>query len=192
MNMDRMIQQITSRRVNRVLLSDSEDDLPPLKKSKSLPTLLHDIPPFRLEPSAIPPPVSSSLPPMVDLNCSSDSCDSQDSDDSQPLNNSIRRERLIQRKVGQVPGMKTLIVCNLPRDISIQELRDIFETYGIIRDIYIPKNMEKTSPYFGTVKGFALIKFLKPESALQAFRRLYKKLTIRNRFVKLQFAKEDR
>ncbi len=58
------------------------------------------------------------------------------------------------------PGIKTIITRNLPRDISEMKLRSIFEKYGPIRDIYIPRNVDSTSPYFGTIKGFALIKFL--------------------------------
>jgi RNA recognition motif-containing protein len=54
-------------------------------------------------------------------------------------------------------NIKTIIARNLPRDITMDELRFIFEKYGVVRDIYIPKNQDTQSAYFGTIKGFALI-----------------------------------
>jgi hypothetical protein len=89
-------------------------------------------------------------------------------------------------------GIKTLIARNLPRDITVEALRAVFEKYGPIKDIYIPKNMEKTSPLFGTVKGFALVKFLKPEDSASAFEAEYSRITIGDNHVSLEFAKEDR
>lgn len=89
-------------------------------------------------------------------------------------------------------GIKTLITRNLPRDITVEALRAVFEKYGPIKDIYIPKNMEKTSPLFGTVKGFALIKFLKPEDSARAFEAEYSRITIGDNHVSLEFAKQDR
>jgi hypothetical protein len=52
--------------------------------------------------------------------------------------------------------------------------------------------MDKSSPYFGTVKGFALIKFLKPEHSAEAFRGEYGRLTINKNNISVEFAKEDR
>jgi hypothetical protein len=95
----------------------------------------------------------------------------------------------------QVPafefGRLTLIARNLPRDIKIQQLRYAFEKYGPIKDIYIPKNMDKISPYFGTIKGFALIKFLNPEHSAKAYQSEYGKLTIGRNNVAIEFAKYD-
>ena len=89
-------------------------------------------------------------------------------------------------------GRCTLIVRNLPRNTTVQDLRMKFDKYGVIRDIYLPKNMDRTSPYFGTLKGFALVKYLKPTSAQDAFKQLYGKLTIGRNNVSVDFAKEDR
>jgi hypothetical protein len=89
-------------------------------------------------------------------------------------------------------GIKTIITRNLPRDITVEQLRTVFEKYGPIRDIYIPKNMDKSSPYFGTVKGFALIKFLKPDDSASAFKSEYSRLTIAKNNITVEFAKEDR
>jgi FUS-interacting serine-arginine-rich protein 1 len=81
---------------------------------------------------------------------------------------------------------------NLPRDIDVKELRTIFEQYGAIRDIYIPKNMDKSSPYFGTIKGFALIKFLKPDDSARAFAAQYALINIRGKNIVLEPASADR
>jgi hypothetical protein len=91
-----------------------------------------------------------------------------------------------------VAGIKTLIARNLPRDITVQKLRDVFEKYGPVKDVYIPKNMDKSSPYFGTTKGFALIKFLNAEHSAKAFTSEYGRLAIGRNNISLEFAKEDR
>jgi hypothetical protein len=92
----------------------------------------------------------------------------------------------------EVCGIKTIIVRNLPRDITTEKLRAIFEKYGPVRDIYIPKNMDKSSPYFGTIKGFSLIKFLKAEDSARAYHTEYGCLTIGKNNITVEFAKEDR
>lgn len=89
-------------------------------------------------------------------------------------------------------GRRTLMAKNLPRDIAVQELRTIFEKYGAIRDIYIPKNMDKSSPYFGTIKGFAKIQFLKADDSARAFAAEWSRLCIRNKNIALEPAAEDR
>jgi hypothetical protein len=91
-----------------------------------------------------------------------------------------------------VPGRKTLMAKNLPRDITVQQLRAVFEKYGATKDIYIPKNMDRSSPYFGTIKGFAKIAFLKADSAASAFTSEYGRITISGKNVALEFANEDR
>jgi hypothetical protein len=90
------------------------------------------------------------------------------------------------------PGIKTIITRNLPRDITVEQLRCVFEKYGPVRDVYIPRNMDKSSPYFGTIKGFALIKFLKPENSATAYTEQYGRLTIGKNNITVEFAKEDR
>ena len=90
------------------------------------------------------------------------------------------------------PGIKTVITRNLPRNITVEQLRGVFEKYGPIKDIYIPKNMDKSSPYFGTTKGFALIKFLKPTDSARAYESEYSRLTIGKNNITVEFAKEDR
>jgi hypothetical protein len=89
-------------------------------------------------------------------------------------------------------GIKTVITRNLPRDITVEQLRGVFEKYGPIKDIYIPRNMDKSSSYFGTIKGFALVKFLKPTDSAKAFENEYGRLTIGKNNITVEFAKEDR
>lgn len=89
-------------------------------------------------------------------------------------------------------NIKTIIARNLPRDITMDELRFIFEKYGVVRDIYIPKNQDKQSAYFGTIKGFALIKFLNSDESTNAYVGETAKLYIRGKLITVEFAKEDR
>jgi hypothetical protein len=90
------------------------------------------------------------------------------------------------------PGIKTVITRNLPRDIRVEQLRTVFEKYGPIRDIYIPKNADRSSPYFGTIKGFALIKYLNPAHSAAAYEAEYGRLMIGRNNITVEFAKEDR
>jgi len=87
--------------------------------------------------------------------------------------------------------VKTLIARNLPRDISIDELKNIFEKHGVLCDVYIPKNQNQQSPYYGTIKGFAIIKFLTSQGSTRAFIAETSNLVIRNKKIALEFAKED-
>lgn len=91
-----------------------------------------------------------------------------------------------------IHGRKTLMAKNLPRDITVQQLRTIFDKYGPTKDIYIPKNMDKSSRYFGTIKGFAKIAFIKSDSAANAFTSEYGRISIGGKNVTLEFANEDR
>lgn len=99
----------------------------------------------------------------------------------------------LEREVPAFPaGRRTLMAKNLPRDINVQELRTIFEKYGAIKDIYIPKNMDKSSPYFGTIKGFAKVQFLKADDSATAFAAQWGLLNIRGKNIILEPAAEDR
>jgi hypothetical protein len=106
--------------------------------------------------------------------------------------NPIPIDVVIHTQHHQQPQIKTLIVRNLPQDITIEMLRMMFEKYGPIRDIYIPKNLDMSSFYYGTNKGFAVIKFLNAEDSAKAFNGEYGRLVIGNKIVSVEFAKEDR
>jgi len=85
-------------------------------------------------------------------------------------------------------GRKTLMAKNLPREtISVAKLRLVFEPFGTVKDVYIPKNY-----YDGSIKGFAKIEFLSSESAAAAYNKLFGSLTIDGNFIGLEPAKEDR
>ena len=90
------------------------------------------------------------------------------------------------------PGIRTVITRNLPRDVRVDQLRAVFEKYGPIKDIYIPKNMDKSSQYFGTIKGFALIKYLNPANSAAAYQNEYGRLVLGKNNITVEFAKEDR
>jgi hypothetical protein len=90
-------------------------------------------------------------------------------------------------------GRRTLMAKNLPREsINVAKLRKVFEPFGTLKDVFIPLNMDKSSPYYRTVKGFAKIEFLTAESAEAAYNKLYGNLTIDECLIGLEPAKEDR
>ena len=91
-----------------------------------------------------------------------------------------------------VVGIKTLIARNLPRDITVETVRAAFGRYGQVRDVYIPKNMDRNSPHFGTVKGFALVKFNTPEESAAAYQNEWGRLQFGKNKITVEFAQQDR
>lgn len=89
-------------------------------------------------------------------------------------------------------GICTLRLGNLPRDISVQELKAVFSAHGTVRDVHIPKNMDKSSPYYGTIRGFAMVEFAKSSEAATALSAQINRLTIRAKNITIEFAKSDR
>jgi RNA recognition motif-containing protein len=55
--------------------------------------------------------------------------------------------------------MTTIIVRNLPRTITLEELRERFQRYGVVRNINLPRNKDPHSPYYGTIRKFAFIQY---------------------------------
>ncbi len=88
--------------------------------------------------------------------------------------------------------IKTLIIHNIPRDTSLTDLRYLFEKYGPIRDIYIPRNMDRSSRLYDTIKGFALIKFFNAMDAQSAYDAEFGRLYIGFKLISIEFAKEER
>ena len=88
-------------------------------------------------------------------------------------------------------GIRTIVARNLPRTITDLELRTKFGAHGAIQDIYIPKN---TTPgkYFGTIKGFALIKFHTHKDSTKVFLAEKDALFLGGNAVTLEFANQDR
>jgi len=90
-------------------------------------------------------------------------------------------------------GRKTIMAMNLPREsITVAKLRMVFEPFGTLKDVFIPLNMDKRSPYYRTIKGFAKIEFLSAEVAAEAYNKLFGCLTIDGNLIGLEPAKEDR
>jgi RNA recognition motif-containing protein len=88
--------------------------------------------------------------------------------------------------------VKTIVARNLPRDTTADELQNVFAKHGPVRDVYIPKNLDKNSPYYGTIKGFALVKFMSATDSTRAYMAETTRLYIRGKMIGLEFAKEDR
>jgi FUS-interacting serine-arginine-rich protein 1 len=97
-----------------------------------------------------------------------------------------------QQQLYNSKQVRALIVRNLPRDVTIEEIRGIFEKYGAIRDIYIPKNQDASSPYYHCVKGFAVVKYINHTSATTAFLAESNRILLRGKLVNIEIAKEDR
>jgi len=88
--------------------------------------------------------------------------------------------------------VKTIVARNLPRDTTADELQNVFAKHGPVRDVYIPKNLDKNSPYYGTIKGFALVKFMSATDSTRAYMAETTNLYIRGKMICIEFAKEDR
>jgi hypothetical protein len=119
--------------------------------------------------------------------------DKTDSDmlDDIPVRRSLFKPSFVSGGKAPTPfpaGRKTLMAKNLPREtITIAKLRIVFEPFGTVKDVYIPKNY-----YDGSIKGFAKIEFLSAEAAEEAYNKLFGCLTIDGNFIGLEPAKEDR
>lgn len=91
-------------------------------------------------------------------------------------------------------GSKTLVLKNLPTDITysmlLKLLHTTFDSFGPINDIRILKN-NLPGPLYGTLRGFAYISFLHSSSALHAFS-LHSSLVLHNRKIHIEFANNQR
>ena len=90
-------------------------------------------------------------------------------------------------------SIKTIIINNIPRTITKEEMIEIFSEFGVISGAHLPKNTDQNSPYFGTLRGFAMIQFVDARDAQKA-----QMMCVRDQFyvwdlpVSVQIAKEDR
>ncbi|KAG6765361.1 hypothetical protein POTOM_029397 [Populus tomentosa] len=57
----------------------------------------------------------------------------------------------------------SLLVRNIPRDCRPEELRGIFERFGVVRDVYIPRDYNTGEP-----RGFGFVQFVEPYDAMEA------------------------
>jgi hypothetical protein len=87
-------------------------------------------------------------------------------------------------------NIKTLFVRNLPRDVTVTEMQAMFAPFGALHDVYVPKNTEP-GKYFGTIKGFALIKYKHYNDSTRAFLDVGATFHLRGKEVSIEFAKQD-
>ncbi|GFY83606.1 SC35-like splicing factor 30 [Actinidia rufa] len=57
----------------------------------------------------------------------------------------------------------SLLVRNIPLNCRSEELRGLFERFGVVRDVYLPKDY-----YSGEPRGFAFVQFVDPYEAAEA------------------------
>jgi hypothetical protein len=80
----------------------------------------------------------------------------------------------------------TVIVYNLPRDMTRDKLDDGFSQYGVIEQITIPKNNDPSKGPVGSIKGFAMIRFSNSRESAVAV------AMEKARRIQIEFAKSDR
>ena len=96
-------------------------------------------------------------------------------------------------QVSQASPIKTIIVNNIPRNSTKEDIIDIFREFGAISGAHLPKNTDQNSPYFGTLRGFAMIQFIDARDAQKAYMMCsHDPFYVGNLPVSVQIAKEDR
>ncbi|KAG7555750.1 RNA recognition motif domain [Arabidopsis suecica] len=83
-------------------------------------------------------------------------------------------------------GPSGLLIRNLPLDARPNDLRDSFERFGPLKDIYLPRNY-----YTGEPRGFGFVKYCNAEDAAEAMKRMNHKV-IGGREITIVFAEENR
>ncbi|CAA0403510.1 unnamed protein product [Arabidopsis thaliana] len=83
-------------------------------------------------------------------------------------------------------GPSGLLIRNLPLDARPNDLRDSFERFGPLKDIYLPRNY-----YTGEPRGFGFVKYRYAEDAAEAMKRMNHKV-IGGREIAIVFAEENR
>ncbi len=104
-----------------------------------------------------------------------------------PSSSSIKQKEIISKP----KSIKTLYVGKLPPDATELELRTVFQKYGAIRHIALPKIMDTNDKKYGLLKGFALIQFQSEEAALRAFQKESPSFILRGKQRIVEFAQED-
>lgn len=80
----------------------------------------------------------------------------------------------------------TVIIYNLPRSTTHQDLEDNLSQYGVIEHITIPKNMDPSKGPVGSIKGFAMVRFSNPYESAAAV------AIEKSCRTQIEFAKSDR
>ncbi|KAH7440422.1 hypothetical protein KP509_04G106400 [Ceratopteris richardii] len=79
-----------------------------------------------------------------------------------------------------------LLVRNIPKDSRPEEVRSVFDRYGRIRDVYLPKDFHTGEP-----RGFGFVQFLDPYDAAEARRQMDRQI-FKGREISVVFAEENR
>lgn len=90
------------------------------------------------------------------------------------------------KPVANPAKIKTVVVRNLPRNTTPEQLGKRFTQYGEVADVYLPKNMDASKGPVGSIKGFAMIRFTNPLASAMAI------ATEKSRGEQIEFAKADR
>jgi len=123
------------------------------------------------------------------------------SDENNPMNSlsdeltsiSVNRPAVIRPPFFEkIPKLSTLIIRNIPRDITEEYIRYVFQPYGQVLHVSIPRNQDKISKQYGTNKGYAFVKMYNYDQAVHALNGLHNKLVIRNRYISIEFAKHSK
>jgi RNA recognition motif-containing protein len=80
----------------------------------------------------------------------------------------------------------TVVIYNLPRNTTHQDLEDNLSQYGVIEHITIPKNMDPSKGPVGSIKGFAMVRFSNPRESAAAV------AIEKSCRTQIEFAKSDR
>ncbi|XP_059632637.1 serine/arginine-rich SC35-like splicing factor SCL28 [Cornus florida] len=99
--------------------------------------------------------------------------------DEPPRDTRSRRDR-------RSPAPSGLLVRNISLDARPEDLRNPFERFGPIKDVYLPKDY-----YTGEPRGFGFVKFRYPEDAAEAKEQL-NYTVIGGREIRIVFAEENR
>ena len=93
------------------------------------------------------------------------------------------------------PQIHTLVVKKIPHkldyDQTRMELTTMFAKHGIVEDVGLLRNNDRSSPFYGTLKGIAFIRFRQIEDCWKAFEAEID-CSLCGNPVMLEFATEDR
>ncbi|KAI9330068.1 hypothetical protein BDR26DRAFT_714059 [Obelidium mucronatum] len=95
-------------------------------------------------------------------------------------------ERKLTGRDRRDDSIRSLFVRGLASGTRAEDLTSAFETYGTVKDVYIPKDY-----YNGGIKGFAYIQYATQEEADKAFDKI-EYLTINGRRLTVEWAQGDR
>ena len=80
----------------------------------------------------------------------------------------------------------TVVIYNLPRSTTHQDLEDNLSQYGVIEHIALPKNNDPSKGPVGSIKGFAMVRFSNPQESAAAV------AIEKSCRTQIEFAKSDR